>query len=155
VVDAFGGCQDLDARMGLLNLVERIVRDMRSSEINQVLLQEGLVGRIAAFLQREDLEAAHVMSACELLMSFVGDRAAWRLADKCGARPALERYTGREGGHCAAGLRVDPWAWHMARGTVLLQDRRAVLLVSKQLHQVKKLAVRGVPPGPGLFSRDD
>jgi hypothetical protein len=154
LVDAFKGFQDVDARMGLLFLVEGIVRNVRAPEISRELLQEGLVGQIVTFLEREDLEVIHVLVAVELLMSFIGDRGALRVADKRGAEPALKGHRGRDNsaGRAARvaivllGYLRDPWAWHFARGTARLQDGWP-FFDPKSFHKVKKPAACGGLPG--------
>jgi hypothetical protein len=157
LVDAFERFQGLDARAGLLNFVERVVWNAGLPKFNRELLQEGLVGQIITFLEREDLEAAHVLAACDMLMSFVGDQGMLLLANECGAEPALEGYTGRDddAGRAARatinllGYLRDPWAWLVACGIARVQDGRPVF-VTKSFSKANKPAVWGVLPAPGM-----
>jgi hypothetical protein len=154
LVNALQRCQNLNACMGLLNLAEGIVRDARGLDVTGILLQDGVIGQIVAFLRKE-LDAPQVITACELLISFLGERAALREADKCDAEGALVPYTFRAGEDGQAARLVvvllqylrDPLGWPPAGDSVVQGDEQHVSGVQPSPRERRQ----GEPGGPSMI----
>eukprot|EP00884_Botryococcus_braunii_P023307 jgi/Botrbrau1/9660/Bobra.0131s0032.1 len=139
-VRAFGACKDPDTGLGLLNMLEGLLIAERE-KVALHLIRDGIMAHLLEFVHRSDVEPPHLVAACELFLSIVGDRDALRVADKCGMEEAFRELTTRDdevapaASMCVTLLEYlrDPWGWWM-KGT------------PRQLSNGTRLFVEGAQP---------